>query len=63
MSTNVADIKVISVNKKGLANCLESLRQSGSSYRWRCLSFPGGNFLEARTPVHDGSQSGSIMAD
>ena len=33
MNTNVADVKVIGISKKGLTNCLESLSQSGSSYR------------------------------
>jgi len=63
MSINVADIKVIGINEKGLTNCLESLCQSGSGYRWWCLSSLGGDLLKAHTPMHNGSQSGSIVAD
>jgi hypothetical protein len=33
ISTDIADIKMVSVKEKDLTNCLESLRQSGSSYR------------------------------
>jgi hypothetical protein len=33
ISADVADIKMVSVKEKDLTNCLESLRQSGSSYR------------------------------
>ena len=42
---------------------LESLCQSRGSYRWRCLSPLGGDFLEAYASMHDGSQSGSVVAD
>ena len=32
---------------KRFNNYLEHLCQGGSSYRWRCLSSPSGDFLEA----------------
>ena len=48
---------------KKLKMYLERLCQGRGSYRWRYLSSPGGNFLEAYTSMHDGGQSGSVIAD
>jgi len=42
---------------------LERLGQSRGSYRWRYLSSLGGDFIEAYASMHDGSQSGSVVAD
>jgi len=51
------------ISIKSLKMYLERLCQGRGSYRWRYLSSPGGDFLEAYTSMHDGSQSGSVVAD